>query len=338
MVDVRRVVRVEGRRRLALRRHLTGAEAVPSRTLTFDKSQVPVEFMPGAAVTERFAMATLQAHLGDLRRLFPGSRGIGYDPRSSSIHILVRGGGASPGAIEEAQRLTGVPIRVVDTAALPGDMRLDGGVRLEGLAGGIRQRCTAGFVVTDGQRSAISTAAHCPDELSYREADGTTVALPFVGQWGTGYRDVQINLAESASAPLFFADRRQGALRRLESWRNRQSTRVGDVVCHWGESSGYSCAEIAMVDFAPPGELCGGPCTPTWVAVRGPTCLAGDSGGPVFLGTTAFGIAKGSNRSPDGQCLFYFYMSTDYLPPPWTLLYAGGPREAAPSVSAPQSR
>ena len=79
-------------------------------------------------------------------------------------------------AIEEAQRLTGVPIRVVDTAALPGDMRLDGGVRLEGLAGGIRQRCTAGFVVTDGQRSAISTAAHCPDELSYREADGTTVA------------------------------------------------------------------------------------------------------------------------------------------------------------------
>ena len=68
--------------------------------------------------------------------------------------------------------------------------------------------------------------------------------------------------------------------------------------------------------------LCGGPCSPTWVTVQGPSCIPGDSGGPVFSGTIAFGIAKGINRTSAGRCLFYYYMSTDYLPPPWRLLVA----------------
>jgi len=51
----------------------------------------------------------------------------------------------------------------------------------------------------------------------------------------------------------------------------------------------------------------------------GPTCRGGDSGGPVFSGTVAFGIAKGANYTREGGCNFYFYMSTDYLPVGWTL-------------------
>ena len=76
---------------------------------------------------------------------------------------------------------------------------------------------------------------------------------------------------------------------------------------------GYSCAEVQLTDYAPPGTLCGGPCEPTWVTVPGPSCIAGDSGGPVFIGTTAFGIAKGINRTQSGACNFYYYMSTDYF-------------------------
>jgi hypothetical protein len=52
------------------------------------------------------------------------------------------------------------------------------------------------------------------------------------------------------------------------------------------------------------------------VTVKGPSCVPGDSGGPVFSGEIAFGIAKGVNNT-NGRCLFYYYMSTDYLPPPW---------------------
>jgi hypothetical protein len=59
------------------------------------------------------------------------------------------------------------------------------------------------------------------------------------------------------------------------------------------------------------------------VTVRGPNCIPGDSGGPVFSGNVAFGIAKGINRSASGRCNFYYYMSTDYLPLPWRLLTSG---------------
>jgi hypothetical protein len=59
------------------------------------------------------------------------------------------------------------------------------------------------------------------------------------------------------------------------------------------------------------------------VTVTGPNCRNGDSGGPVFSGTIAFGIAKGGSYGPGGACNFYYYMSTDYLPPGWRLLTAG---------------
>ncbi len=101
-----------------------------------------------------------------------------------------------------------------------------------------------------------------------------------------------------------------------------------------GESSGYSCAKVELTDYAPPGELCGGPCSPTWVTVAGPDCIAGDSGGPVFSGGVAFGIAKGVNRTPDGRCIFYYYMSTDYLPPPWRLMVAAEARRPRPGRRA----
>jgi len=143
-----------------------------------------------------------------------------------------------------------------------------------------------------------------------------------VTQSGLAYQDVQINSAPGADRPLFYADRGADSLRRVTTWRNRDSTRAGDFVCHFGESSGYSCAEVELTDYAPPGALCGGPCEPTWVTVRGPDCIPGDSGGPVFSGGVAFGIAKGINRTPGGQCRFYYYMSTDYLPAPWRLLVA----------------
>ena len=108
--------------------------------------------------------------------------------------------------------------------------------------------------------------------------------------------------------------------------RNRDSTRVGDFVCHRGEKTGYSCATVEFVDYAPPGDLCAGPCPATWVAVRGPDCGKGDSGGPVFSGGIAFGLMKGASFASDEGCQLYYYMSTDYLPPGWTVAYERAPQ------------
>ena len=303
---------------------LTGSEPVADRS----SAGVPIVFRTGARATRAEAIMALRKHLIELRSELPGARGAGYDQRTGEVVLLVTSADAQRFGLDairaRAEQLGGVPVRVVVNELIEQNMLVTGGSRIEGTNSltKLRNRCTTGFAVTDGNRTGIATAAHCPDELTYYDPDGGTLTLPFVGQWGAGYQDVQVNLSPEADAPLFYADRGADSLRRLATWRNRESTRAGDFVCHFGESSGYSCAEVQLTDYAPPGELCGGPCSPTWVTVAGPSCVPGDSGGPVFSGGVAFGIAKGINRTPDGRCNFYYYMSTDYLPPPWRLVVA----------------
>jgi len=47
--------------------------------------------------------------------------------------------------------------------------------------------------VTNGVAHRLTTAAHCPDELTYHSPDGSKVALPYIGQWGARAYDVQLN-------------------------------------------------------------------------------------------------------------------------------------------------
>jgi hypothetical protein len=288
--------------------------------------RVPVVFRTGARATREQLAAAIEAQQAPIRASLKSAPGMGIDPRTGELVVvvhaldLVREGEAALDARLEA--LTGVPVRIRQQGLEHKDA-VAGGARLEGpaLAGGERAVCTTGFVVTDGARTGIATAAHCPDSLRYGDALEKDVPLSFVGQWGWRFRDVQIHEGAGTERPIFYADPDKRAARRLVSWRNRTSTRAGDTVCHRGETSGYSCSQVDLVDYAPPGDLCGGPCAPVWVTVRGPACKGGDSGGPVFLGGVAFGMLKGASYARSGRCDFYYYMSTDYLPEGWSLLH-----------------
>ena len=301
---------------------LTGNDPVPNRSA----AGVPIVFKVGAKATHAQAIMALRKHLIELHTDLPNARGAGYDQRTGQVVLLVTSADAQRYGIEairaRAEQISGVPVRVVVNELIEQNLSVDGGGRVEGVNSitGRRNVCTTAFVVTNGASNAITTAAHCPNDLTYQDLDGSTANLPMIGSWGAGYQDVQVNGSPNSPEPLFYSNRGAGALRRLVSWRNVAGTRAGDFVCHYGESSGYSCSTVELTDYAPPGALCGGPCSPTWVTVRGPSCIPGDSGGPVFSGGIAFGIAKGVNRTSDGRCLFYYYMSTDYLPPPWRLL------------------
>jgi hypothetical protein len=302
---------------------LTGDEPVAPRMI----ADVPVAFRTGAKATHEQAIAALKRHLIDVRADLPNARGAGYDQRTGEVVILVTNADAQRFGVEaiktRAEQVSGVPVRIVINELREADMSAIGGGRVEGLNPQSRRSlCTTAFVITNGETNAITTAAHCPDQLTYIDVDGSTLELPMIGSWGAGYQDVQINGSPNSPSALFYSNRGAGTLRQLATWRNVASTRAGDFVCHYGESSGYSCALVELTDYAPSGSLCGGPCSPTWVTVRGPGCAGGDSGGPVFNGEVAFGIAKGVNRTATGQCLFYYYMSTDYLPAPWRLLTA----------------
>lgn len=307
---------------------LTGSDPVPDRTIVAGGMNVPIVFRTGAGATHDQLVAALTRHQAEIASRFPRSRGVGVDPRHGELILIVGADrvddyGGSAAMEAELEMLTGVPARIRVLDGEDDDSSIEGGSRVEGIdpVDGRRYACTTGFVVTDGSRTGVVTAAHCPDDLTYYEPGGGMIPLHFVGQWGARYQDVQVHVGDLARRPLFFSDSAKSIARPLTSWRNRTSTRAGDAVCRRGETSGYSCSEVELVDYAPPGDLCGGPCDPVWVTVTGPSCRGGDSGGPIFSGTVAFGIVKGGNYGRTGRCNFYYYMSTDYLPEGWSLLH-----------------
>lgn len=318
---------------------LTGTEPVADQAIVAGGMTVPVVFRTGAAATREAVLAAIATYQAKIRASLPHPPGIGLDQRTGEMVVVISSGDAAldrGGALRERiAAMTEVPVRIDVVDRPPVDMAdgavegaiggaIEGGARVIGTVEGKRYACTTGFVVTDGVRHGVVTAAHCPDSLRYVDGARREWPLDFVGQWGWGYQDVQVNSVPAASAPLaplFYADTAKTLARPVVTWRYRTSTRTGDFVCHRGERTGYSCAQVAMVDFAPAGDLCGGACLATWVAVEGPTCKRGDSGAPVFEGTTALGLVKGGTYARDGTCLMYYYMSTDYLPPGWTLVH-----------------
>lgn len=314
---------------------LTGDEPVEARTIAAGGLDVPVIFLTGAPTTRAQIIAAIEVHQADIRAVLRSPPGMGVDPRTGMLAVMVKAGEAEAEGTEAmAARLSaiaGVPVEILAWSDADSDLATAGGGRVIGYDPAIGRRgvCTSGFVVTDGSRTALSTAAHCPDQIGYVEADGSETPLTMIGAWGARYQDVQIHVRADGGGGVaetappfyagFYADRAKTMLRPVTSWRNRASTRAGDMVCHRGERTGYSCAEVQYPDYAPPGDLCAGPCPASWVAVRGPTCKGGDSGGPVFVGTIAFGLVKGSSYTGDGRCRLYYYMSVDYLPPGWTV-------------------
>ena len=304
---------------------LTGDQAVAPEAIAVAGRTLPILFVTGAAATREESARAMVRYQSALRAALPGARGLGHDQKTGEVVILVTRGDATAHGLqairEQAQAIARVPIRV-EVAERQVNHAPVGGGRVDGVdtSNGKRYACTTGFVVTDGARHGVLTAAHCPNDLSYREADGTRTPLSFDGQWGWRYRDVQLHVSAGKLDPLFYSDRRAAVLRQVTSWRSRTSLRAGEWLCHYGESSGYSCEVVELTDYAPPGDLCGGPCAPTWVTVSGPICKSGDSGGPVFLGTVAVGITKGGSGN-SARCNFYYFMSTDFVPDGWRLLH-----------------
>jgi len=303
---------------------LTGEQAPVRLLLSAGEMKVPVELRGGAAATRTQVLAAIDRYRSEIAAAVPGTRGMGHDPRTGELVVIQRLSAADRPVAEveaELSRITGVPVRLRRMQATFENAGAAGGSRVEGAdAGGRRWFCTTGFLVTNGMQEGITTAAHCPDGLTYRGPDGEERLLKFAGGWGTAYRDVQIHTGVGSAPPLFFVDQDRTVARPVTTWMTRPMTRAGDWVCKRGEASGASCSTVEMTDFAPPGELCGGLCSTSWVTVKGPQCRRGDSGAPVFIGTTALGVLKGGAFLKGDDCAFYYYMSVDYLPEDWRLV------------------
>src|SRR3954467_7928460 len=193
---------------------LKGGKAVPDETLEAAGMTVPIVFRTGAPATRDKVLKAIAKRGGRLRAAFPDARGMGADPRTGELVLMIGDTGKSAEELADmearASELAGVRARVSPIGAAANLAAVEGGTRVEGADAvtGRHAVCTAGFVVTDGTRTGLVTAAHCPDVLTYTEPGGAKVDLPFVGQWGWSFQDVQVNVAEGGGGgdPLFYVD------------------------------------------------------------------------------------------------------------------------------------
>ena len=254
---------------------LTGDEPVP----TARRRACRLSSRTGAKATHAQAVEAMRKHLIDLRSDLPNARGAGYDQRTGEVVLLVTRADADKFGLDairaRAEQVSGVRVRVIINELNEFNMSIDGGGRVEGLNLQTNRRnlCTTAFVITNGETNAITTAAHCPDELTYVDRDGTTVDAAddrIVGR-GLSRRADQRQpgfarplvlfepRSRNASPPRQLAQRREHARRRLRLplWR-KLGLQLRDRRAH------RLCAA---------GDLCGGPCFPTWVTVKGPNCV-----------------------------------------------------------------
>ncbi len=153
-------------------------------------------------------------------------------------------------------------------------------------AGLALSRCTSGFSVTNSSGTkGITTAAHCSNSLKY---NGTN--LPFMGAAHGGSYDVQWHTAPGFTVRNLAFDGTSN--RYVYSTIHRNNQALNSWVCKYGKITGYGCGFIIDKNYRPttPGSW-----SATFIRVHRDgvdLCQGGDSGGPWFLGNTAYGIMK----------------------------------------------
>jgi hypothetical protein len=159
------------------------------------------------------------------------------------------------------------------------------------------------------------TAAHCGNTQSYFGYNGQSYATTFKAELNTARKDMQWHSTASGEFAEFYANSTT-ARRQVTSATGWADQAEGSVACHRGQTTGYSCGTITDKTFQT--STCNGnnPCEFTWVRVEGGAlaCSGGDSGGPWFLGNSAYGIhhSGASAGTAPGQCNFAVFSPIDF--------------------------
>lgn len=244
----------------------------------------------------RYSKAELDATVATLSQDFArlnrelGLTMVGVDEASNEVVV-----GTSDAATQQVQTALsaryGTMLRVeVQQALTPGSRNYSPGTFKAGLRIDIGRvaTCTSGFNVRDrnNYRRAIS-AGHCIKKGSYIEHSGISVGLPTIWQYGNDL-DAGLFSLNPTSSPWLQED---NALAIISSARTAVRN---EPACFSGITSGKRCGSVYVTNT-------------TFVNTEGVTqknmdCLNvgmqdGDSGAPVYLRNTGFGIVSAGNTS-----------------------------------------
>jgi len=161
--------------------------------------------------------------------------------------------------------------------------------------------CTSGFSVTGpGGSGGVTTAAHCPNSLSYAGH-----GLEFKGEHFAEAFDIQWHSKPSTNFPAKIY-RGQGVYGAISGKKARWNQPIGATVCKRGKTTDRTCGTIESKDFEMPPPNSGATFITATFTVGG-----GDSGGPVFVGEEAWGTVvaqRGLGETGPGV-----YMAANYI-------------------------
>ena len=173
--------------------------------------------------------------------------------------------------------------------------------------------CTSGWGIsrnTTGERGIV-TAGHCPNSQSY-----AGVSMPFRAEATTGTYDSQWNARSTLTVKNWFKWQADGSTRVVNAKTNRIDMSDGMTVCKYGMTTNYTCGEITTKFYQPSACITGATATYIYVHREGVNMFdAGDSGGPVFLGLSAYGIGNCRITYDAGPPKLQdeIFMATDYV-------------------------
>lgn len=134
--------------------------------------------------------------------------------------------------------------------------------------------CTSAFTVRKSGQGGVLSAAHCTNSVS---------GYTFGGQVESGSTDAQWHKATGPSNRIRYTS--GGATQAITTY---YAPAIGASACNYGAATGCKCSTIWTNSACWPGLGCG------FYAVSGGVTSGGDSGGPWFSGSAAFGVHKGS--------------------------------------------
>ena len=163
--------------------------------------------------------------------------------------------------------------------------------------------CTAGFSVFQigsPNTKGVTTAGHCANSQTWF---GQT--LTFKAERWSGSNDSQWHTLPGETVTAKIRDSAGGSWRYIFSQVPSNLQALGANICHYGKTTGYGCGRLSSKTIAP-----------SWVPNANPTfgliarttaspgdlSSPGDSGGPIFSSSDAWGTTSGEWFSADFGC------------------------------------
>ena len=171
--------------------------------------------------------------------------------------------------------------------------------------------CTLGFGVIKAGIKYTTTAAHSPCNIADTYQYGGTLPTQFSQFGGSSDLSIRNTGANLATNRVYDGS----TARSITATRSRSAMSVGNFVCHYGRTTGYGCGYVDSTTIAP-GYIPGA--TATYIKVSGcpfSNSLGdlGDSGGPWFSSSTAWGWQSGASGPNSCGINDGIFMAANYV-------------------------